>query len=225
MPAALAVGIYRDDHTEAAGRLWEQGGKSLFQEFLPAPFVGYHFLFKVSVGKLYLKNLGLHQQFPPPSLFSQLVFPRIFPLKCHKLRHRLCSFECLQTNSGCGVSSHAAVGLEGIFPGSGTRSGRSITPPPEPRKGTIHSLCPLDSVYSPCQRHSCEREAILGRGVWAESSLESSLGTNVVWLLTGRAWSSLTLGAVLALSDSPLPSLICLCILSFPFQWCVCTKA
>lgn len=99
------------------------------------------------------------------------------------------------------------------FPrGRGVGGGNSLLPlwerhhPPSGAQERDNSWCPLDSVYSLCQREGREGEAILGRGVWAESSLESSLGINVVWSLTGRAWSSLALGAILALSDlSSLP--------------------
>lgn len=73
------TGIHRDDHTEAAGRLWEQGGNHSPRKFYLHLLLVIIFLFKVSVGKPHLKGLGLHQQFPLPSLFSQLVFPRIFP--------------------------------------------------------------------------------------------------------------------------------------------------
>lgn len=102
--------------------------------------------------------------------------------------------------------------VRSLFPrGREVRGGISPLPLWErhpPRSGAQerdNSRCPLDSVYSLCQRDGREREAILGTGVWAESSLESSLGINVVRLLVGRARSSLALRAILALSDLSSP--------------------
>lgn len=108
--------------------------------------------------------------------------------------------------------------VRSLFP-RGRGGGGGISPLPlrerhHPLSGAQerdNSRCPLDSVCSLCQRDGREREAILGTGVWAESSLESSLGINVVRLLVGRARSSLALRAILALSDlsSPPPTPHC----------------
>lgn len=201
------------------------GGKSLSQEFLPAPFAGYHFLLKVSVGKPYLKNLGLHQRFPPPSLFFPARISQNISLKTPQTQAQTLQFQMFANK----------LRVRSLFPRSRGLGGgisllryplweKHLNPPGAQERD--NPWCPSHSVCSPCQRHNCEREAILGRGVWAESSLESSLGINVLWLLTGRAGSSLALrGRFGPVRFFFPPSLLCLCILSFPFQWCVCTKA
>lgn len=50
------TGIYRDDHTDAAGRLWEQGGNHSPGNFYPHLLLVIIFCSRSPVGKPYLKN-------------------------------------------------------------------------------------------------------------------------------------------------------------------------